>query len=97
MPLAPLEAAPAIDDAQAEVWWGERGVVVLLDHAVVDPGQGLDRVGRGLVEFEDHVGTEEKHSVREGALAVIDAKHVLAIWEGAELLVDSFDETGDAR
>ena len=86
-----------VNDAETEVWRGECGVVKGLDHAVVHPHKGLNRVGGGLVEFENHIGAEEKHSVGKRSSAVINAENVLAVWEGAELFVDCLDEARNSR
>ena len=63
-----VDAGPAVEEGEAEVGHGVSGVAVRLEEGGIEAGGDLSG---GAPEFEEHVRTEEKRGVCEGARTVL--------------------------
>ena len=97
MLLALGEAAPAVEQAEAEVGRGEGGVAVRLDEGRREPAKAACGLLGGHVELEDHVAAEEEDGVGQDSFPVFDAEDYFCIRIFAHLLIQSSDEIGDGR
>ena len=95
--LALVEAPPAVDEVQLEVWMRVGRVAIGLDGTLIEPPESRFNLGRGHVELEDHVGSDEENCVGKRPTSLLRVDHDLGAWKGGQLRVQTPDEADGGR